>query len=102
MFTSHEEEADFYHFFESFIDLTVRFNLPFDPKFIVTDACHAMANAIKSHFVNCTILMCYFHVKYNVKKHRAQIPMAHYRSVMNDIKQLHCICVLTKAHTSYY
>lgn len=89
MFTSHEEEVDFYHFFESFVDLIDRFNLPFDPQFIVTDACHAMANAIKSHFPLCTILMCYFHVKYNVRKHRALIPAAHYRSVQNDIKKLH-------------
>ncbi|MBI3231988.1 MAG: hypothetical protein HYZ51_02825, partial [Candidatus Doudnabacteria bacterium] len=33
MFTTHEEKVDFYHFFESFIDLTVCFDLPFHVKY---------------------------------------------------------------------
>jgi hypothetical protein len=34
-----------------------------------------MANAIWSHFESCPILMCYFHVKYNVRKLKSMIPV---------------------------
>ena len=73
MFTSHEEEADFSQFFEKFMESVVIFQLNFKPLFIISDACHAMANAIKTHLPHCTYLMCYFHLKYNIRKHKKMI-----------------------------
>ena len=70
MFTSHEEETDFSEFFVEFLELVKNFDLNFEPRFVISDAyCHAMANAIATHLPSCTYLMCYFHLKYNVRKH---------------------------------
>jgi hypothetical protein len=77
MFTSHEEEDDYLHFFQSFLDLTIKYDLPFDPKFMMIDASHAMANAIRASLPQSTILMCYFHLKYNIQKRK---PMISYSS----------------------
>ena len=55
----------------------------------LTDACNAMANAVHSLFPLCKVLMCYFHVKYNVRKHKALIPVGNYNMVMHDIDRLH-------------
>ena len=38
------------------------------------DACDASWNAVKYHFPSATILMCWFHVKFNVKKHHNLLP----------------------------
>ena len=66
MITSHETEEDYLNFFTSFIKITSQLNLKFDPKYIVIDACKALAKAIKKCFPNCKIIMCYFHLTYNV------------------------------------
>ena len=38
------------------------------------DACHAMANAVLKCFPNCKIIMCFFHVKTNIRKRKHKLP----------------------------
>ena len=66
MFTSHEQNADYLRFFKCLKKLTVILNLFFDPKYCVIDASKAMAHAINRMFPLCCIIMCWFHLKYNV------------------------------------
>ena len=89
MFTSHEQEDDYNHFFESFLDICDRHNIKFKPKFIVSDACRALVNAMKNYLPNCKYLMCWFHLKMNVRKHKNLIPNERYQNVLNDINALH-------------
>ena len=50
-----------------------KLNIPFTvPTFIVQDASHAEANAAFSIFGSTvTIIMCWFHLIFNVKKHES-------------------------------
>ena len=50
-----------------------KLNIPFTvPTFIVQDALHAEANAAFSIFGSTvTIIMCWFHLIFNVKKHES-------------------------------
>ena len=81
MFSSHEQEVDYDHFFDSLLAECKSLGLKFEPKFICTDAAHAIANSIKSHFSvenspnysNCVIIMCYFHLRMNIKKQKGTI-----------------------------
>jgi hypothetical protein len=66
MITSHETENDYHHFFSSMIDLCSKLDIILTPKYMVQDADQAMANAVMSSFPECSIIMCYFHVKLNV------------------------------------
>jgi hypothetical protein len=74
MFTSHEEVRDYEHFFDSFLVLCRKFNIDFQPKYIVSDASKAIRRAIKSNFPNACYVTCWFHLKMNVKKHKNLIP----------------------------
>ena len=97
MFTSHEETRDYDYFFHEFKSLCRRLGIDFDPSHMVSDACHASFNAISRHFPSCCILMCWFHLKQNIRKHKSKIPVKRYRKTMKEIDELHrCGC-----HGSY-
>jgi hypothetical protein len=66
MITSHETAADYSHFFKSMLDLCSKLNDNLEPKYMVQDADQAIGNAVVDTFPECTIIMCYFHVKQNV------------------------------------
>ena len=66
MFTSHEMNGDYVSFFKSLKELAVMLNIACDPRYIVIDASRAMVYAIKKIFPLCIIIMCWFHLKYNV------------------------------------
>jgi hypothetical protein len=36
------------------------------------------------------IIMCWFHVMFNIKKHRSLIPEELYKSVVDNINDMHC------------
>jgi hypothetical protein len=67
--------------------------------YIMMDACDAEYNAIKYHnldtgesvFPNCEVMMCWFHVEFNVGKnlHKKNVPTSLETIVKNDIKLLH-------------
>ena len=80
MFTSHEQQVDYDFFFDSLLAICKSFDLKFEPKFICTDAAAAIANSITTHFSvetspnfsNCVIIMCYFHLRMNIKKQKGK------------------------------
>ena len=67
MLTSHEGQGDFCHFYEGLIKLCNQFEIEFDPDYLMQDACPASRLAVLKYFPNVKILMCYFHVKKNVR-----------------------------------
>lgn len=64
--TSNEQEPDFTKFYEALIKLTNKLDIEFEPEYIMQDACDASYNAAKAVKLPATILMCYFHVMYNI------------------------------------
>ncbi len=65
-------------------------NINFKPRFLISDASKATAAAIESCLPNTLLLMCYFHVKYNVRKRlKTFVGEKKYESVMADISALH-------------
>jgi hypothetical protein len=95
MVTSHETELDFKFFFSSLDTIAKELKIQFDIKTIVSDACHAMFNAINAYYKDNlpSILMCWFHLKLNVKKHKKLIPENMYDKVMRVINSMHtCKC----------
>ena len=90
MFTSHEKIEDFEHFFDSMHKLGDQFDFVFEPKFLVSDAWRATAASVAKKLPNTTHLMCYFHLKYNVRKLKNNIiPLTKYVQVMTDVTKLH-------------
>ena len=67
MVTSHESEKDFVNLYEGLINLFDKFDIEFEPEYLMQDACPASRNAVLKFFPNVKILMCYFHVKKNVR-----------------------------------
>ena len=49
-------------------DLCQNMNLDYKPRFIMQDHCYASLNAAKNVYPSATVLMCYFHVKLNIRK----------------------------------
>ena len=89
MFTSHETKEDFVYFFNALTELALIARVSLNPKFIVQDASRACYNAVAKVYPTVTVLMCWFHLKYNVKKHKSLIPDSLYDSVIKDINSLH-------------
>lgn len=87
---SHEQTEDYIHFYQSMIQLCKQLNMPFLPPFIMQDACDAEHNAVAQVFNNQTVvLMCWFHVNLNVRKHIHLIPTQYSDQVKTDIRKLH-------------
>ena len=95
MTTSHETELDFSHFLKSLDDLFSTLNIDFKNIFknVMIDACQAMANCIKTNYTEFSIIMCYFHLKSNIKNQKTPqigpIPKDEYPLVMQEISNLH-------------
>lgn len=68
MITSKEQEEDFTYFYSGLQDLCQNMNLDYKPRFIMQDHCYASLNAAKNVYPSATVLMCYFHVKLNIRK----------------------------------
>ena len=102
MVSSHETADDYLHFFKSLNKIVRRLvpntNISFDfkPSHIVTDAAKAMAKAIKRTYPSCVLIMCWFHLKYNLRKHKSMLPNKAYLIVCKQINKLHeCTCAGT-------
>ena len=89
MFTSRERELDFNHFFSSLLSVFNMFSINIQPTYIVIDASYALANSIKTMFPKAIILMCWFHLKQNVRKHKSLIDSERYLETIQDINLLH-------------
>ena len=89
MLTSHETTEDFNHFFENLIDTCKQFNQKLIINYIIIDACPALAKSIKLRLTETKFLMCWFHLKMNVKKHKHLIQEGNYNRTLNQIDVLH-------------
>ena len=87
--TSHETEDDFFIFYSELLALTNSLKIHFDPKFIMQDALPASYNAATRLFPNATILMCYFHVKKNIKENKEECDDSVFETMMKDIEYMH-------------
>ena len=63
-------------------------DLEFDPDYIMQDAWAASYNAANK-ILNATILMCYFHVMYNIKKYKHLIPVSKFDKLLEDVRLIH-------------
>ena len=84
-----EREIDFNNFLNSLLNVFNIFSINIHPAYIVIDASYAMANLIKNVFPNSTKLMCWFHLKQKVFKHKNLISSDRYLETMQDINSLH-------------
>jgi hypothetical protein len=90
MITSHEKEEDFEHFYKGLIECAESLDLEYDPEFIMQDAQAASRSAVLKLFPNVNILMCYFHVKKNVKENcRHLMEKNEYDKLQEDLHQIH-------------
>ena len=67
MFTSHETNKDYANFFKSVKKLSILLNIMLSPEYMCIDASKSMAYGIRKVFELCLILMCWFHLKSNVR-----------------------------------
>ena len=91
MITSHETAADFKYFYNSLnkVSADLKINFVYKPERIVSDACEAMHKALTEVYPDIEILMCWFHVKLNVRKHKKLIPDFLYGCVKKVINMMH-------------
>ena len=83
---SHETENDFFIFYTELLELTKNLRIRFRPKYIMQDALTASYAAAMAIFPNTTILICYFHVKKNIKDNKS-VPDNVY--IIRDIESIH-------------
>jgi len=105
MVTSHEKTGDYIHFFKSLNKIASQlvpgpredFQFKFEPKNIVSDAAKSIAKAIKRTYPSCVLIMCWFHLKYNLRKHKSLLSSKSYPMVLNQVNSLHyCMCIAFK------
>lgn len=87
MLSSHETTEDYVYFFENLNNMCRRLDIEFNPAYIVTDACKAMKKALELVYPNCQTLMCWFHVKFNLKKKKNLI--SDYKKTMIQVNELY-------------
>ena len=67
MLTSHEQRIDFDYFWNQLFSVCIILKINIDViKYICIDADSAMANSIKLNLPDCTIIMCWYHLRANV------------------------------------
>ena len=92
MITSHETKEDFDLFYAGLIELAEIFDIEYDPEYIMQDACDASLNSIKEFFPEVIPLMCFFHVKKNVKDNIAadnMLPKEKRDELLKDFTVIH-------------
>ena len=84
------KKQDFEHFFISLLEMATRLGIELDPKYIISDACKAFVNGFRKVFRSCVLIMCYFHLRANLRKRKeSMIPAIFYKQVMIDVSNLH-------------
>jgi len=90
MLTSHESEEDFIVHYDGLVNLTNVMGLEYDLEYLMQDACPASRKAVLNFFPNVKILMCYFHVKKNVRENiKSTLDKAIYNKIETDLKVIH-------------
>ena len=83
MLTSHETQSDFEIFYKGLKDECNNLDIEIDLNnvLLMQDACSASKNAVKKLWPGVKLLMCYFHVKKNVRENKFNI---HFLSKKSD------------------
>jgi len=90
MISSHEKEEDFVDLLEGLIELSNSLGLVFEPQYVIMDACDASYNAVEKVFPRAKILMCWFHVQFNIrKKCEAKLGDDLWQVLLKDMRGLH-------------
>jgi len=89
MITSNETEEDFLYFYRGIKALAEKLDLSFEPKYLLQDAQRSSYNAVKEVFPDVKVLMCWYHVKTNLRKHRNLIDDEKYEELLADFTLLH-------------
>jgi hypothetical protein len=66
MFVSHEQEVDYKHFFSSLLELAIDLKIHLSIDYLVQVAWLACSKAALEIFPSLLIIMCWFHVMFNV------------------------------------
>jgi hypothetical protein len=72
------------------LHLTVDLEINSDIEYRVQDACTACHNAVSTIFPSAVIIMCWFHVMFNIKTNRFLILEQLNESVVDNIQDMHC------------
>jgi hypothetical protein len=86
---SHEQEQDFTKVYKSLKRLANIMDIEFEPEYIMQDAWDASYLAAKAVFENVKVLMCWFHVRFNIYKRRSEVSKDVYNQMSTEIKQMH-------------
>ena len=89
MLTSTESEEDFVNFYVGLNDLCKNMNIDYNPRFIMQDHCQASYNAAKTVYPDTNLLMCYFHVKLNMRKRLFHVLGNLYDEFETEVTKLH-------------
>lgn len=92
MISSHETYEDFHLFYQGMQTLAAQLKIEFNPRFLMQDACQASFNAARAVFPDAIVLMCYFHVKQNIRKNLSKshiLSKEVYNEFETDVTNLH-------------
>ncbi|RMZ98258.1 hypothetical protein BpHYR1_009397 [Brachionus plicatilis] len=81
---SHERSGDFDWFFGALKNVFNSMGILFSPTYMMMDANDASYIAVEKHFPNCIVLMCFFHVNFNVKKSSKFYPIANQEGLKKE------------------
>ncbi len=88
--TSHETMSDFELFYKGVIELCKCLKIKTGELYIMQDASKASYSAAKSIFGDkVKVLMCWYHVRANIKKHLHLVPKHRHDEISNEIMHLH-------------
>jgi hypothetical protein len=82
---------DYVHFFKTFGDIAKdHLKYEFVPEYLMSDASKAINGAALRTYGNKTkLLMCWFHVRYNIRKRMNLVPKQYTKFVNRSIKMIH-------------
>ena len=89
MLSSHETEEDFYSLYSGLKEQCEAMDLTYEPEFVMQDACNASYNAVKRVFPEVSVLVCYWHVLDNIRKHKHYVDEDVYQEILKDMKRMH-------------
>jgi hypothetical protein len=86
---SHENREDFTKVYKALKNLAIKLDIEFEPDFIMQDAWDASYLAATQVFENVRVLMCYFHVRFNIYRRRTEVTKSVYNEMSREIKEMH-------------
>ena len=91
MISSHETQNDFERFYEDLINEAESLYVNYEPEMVMQDACPASKHALLNFFPQVKFLMCYFHVKKNVRDHKLVECIVYFSTEFYEFKTIPAI-----------